>query len=111
MQIKDALKWNNRVSAIYALGVWTMLCSVGYMKYTGQLDQALQKAKEEEDEESENKVVYKTAYTKSTIIYKKDFVPYTTRIYNFLRPSSAEPSKTEGDAARPDEAANSSSKF
>lgn len=39
----------------------------------------------------ENAVVHKTPHTKTVIIYKKDFVPYTTRIYNFIKSLSSEP--------------------
>lgn len=43
------------------------------------------------ESEDENTVVCKSAHTKSVIIYKKDFVPYTTRIYNFIKSFSSEP--------------------
>lgn len=41
--------------------------------------------------------MHETAHSKTVIIYKKDFVPYTTRIYNFLRPVSGEPGSGDGD--------------
>lgn len=47
--------------------------------------------KPEEESEDENTVVCKSAHTKSVIIYKKDFVPYTTRIYNLIKSFSSEP--------------------
>lgn len=47
--------------------------------------------KPEELEEGENTVVYKTPHCKTVIIYKNDFVPYTTRIYNFIKSFSSEP--------------------
>lgn len=37
MKIRELLKWNNAVSAVYALGVWTMISTYGYLKYTGRL--------------------------------------------------------------------------
>lgn len=37
-----------------------------------------------------NTHVYVTAHTRTTITYKKDFVPFTTRLYNFYK-SFSEP--------------------
>ncbi|KAM4612368.1 small integral membrane protein 26-like [Polymixia lowei] len=85
MTIKDVAKWNARVSIVYALGVWTMVGSYGYYKYMGYYEE--KPVKEEEKDkgpENQNEAVYKTAHTKTTVIYKEDFVPYTTRIYNFI---------------------------
>lgn len=48
-----------------------------------------------EEPEEENTVVYKTPHSKTIIIYKKDFVPYTTRIYNFIKSFSSEPGTGE----------------
>lgn len=45
----------------------------------------------EKPEEDGNTVVSQSAYMKSVTIYKKDFVPYTTRIYNFIKSFSSEP--------------------
>lgn len=42
------------------------------------------KKEEVEEPQDPNQEVYKTAHTKTVIIYKKDFVPYTTRIYNLI---------------------------
>lgn len=36
--LKDFVKWNTRVSAVYALGIWTMVGSYAYFKYTGRYD-------------------------------------------------------------------------
>lgn len=37
--MKDLVKWNTRVSALYALGIWTMISSYAYFKYTGRLQE------------------------------------------------------------------------
>lgn len=50
----------------------------------------MEKPEELQEPEDENTVVYKTAHSKTIIIYKKDFVPYTTRIYNFVKSFSSE---------------------
>lgn len=49
------------------------------------------KPEDQQEEEDENTVVYKTPHSKTVIVYKKDFVPYTTRIYNFIKSFSSEP--------------------
>lgn len=41
MKLKDMVKWNTRVSALYALGIWTMISSYAYYRYTGQYDETL----------------------------------------------------------------------
>lgn len=40
MKFKDLLKWNARVSAVYAIGIWTMVGSYAYLKYTGRCEVA-----------------------------------------------------------------------
>uniref|UniRef100_A0A3B5K1C0 Small integral membrane protein 26 n=1 Tax=Takifugu rubripes TaxID=31033 RepID=A0A3B5K1C0_TAKRU len=77
MSLNDVSKWHKRMSVVYAFGVWSMIASYAFFKYTGRYDDA--------------PVVYKTPHSKTVIIYKKDFVPYTTRIYNFIKSFSGEP--------------------
>ncbi|XP_076004081.1 small integral membrane protein 26-like [Genypterus blacodes] len=85
MSFKDPTKWNNAVSLMYAFGVWTMIGSYAYYKYTGQYDEKPGEKEEEVEElESPNQVVSKTAHNKTTVIYKENFVPLTARIYTFL---------------------------
>ncbi|XP_070684463.1 small integral membrane protein 26-like [Pempheris klunzingeri] len=96
MSLKDVVKWNIRGSVLYALGVWTMVGSYAYLKYTGRYDDT-PVTTEEEVQEDPNQVVYETAHTKTIIIYKKDFVPYSTRIYNFIRSFSSEPRSGDSD--------------
>lgn len=104
MKIKDAVRWNTGASAVYAVGMWTMIGYFGYMKYTGRLDQSPEKAGEEVVEQDDNTVVYTTPHTRTSITYKQDFVPYTTRIYNFFRPPSAERPRSESGGEPTDEA-------
>lgn len=95
MKIKDAVRWNIGASVVYAAGIWTMIGYYGYMKYTGGFEQSPQKeSREEEVVQDENTVVYTTPHTKTFIVYKQDFVPYTTRIYNFFRPPGPERPRT-----------------
>lgn len=32
-----------------------------------------------------NEFIYQTPHNRTIVVYKKDFVPYTTRIYNFVQ--------------------------
>ncbi|XP_075891502.1 small integral membrane protein 26-like [Nelusetta ayraudi] len=93
MKLKDMVKWNTRVSALYALGIWTMISSYTYYRYTGQYDETLPGKKEKPPEKEKNpyEVVHETPLSKTVIIYKKDFVPYTTRISNFITSFSSPP--------------------
>ncbi|XP_073320809.1 small integral membrane protein 26-like [Pagrus major] len=92
MTFKDVTKWNTRMSAVYAAGIWTMIGSYAYFKYTGRLDGVpVEKGEEVQEPEDPNQVVHQTPHSKTVIIYKKDFVPYTTRIYNFIKSFSSEP--------------------
>ncbi|XP_035993495.1 small integral membrane protein 26-like [Fundulus heteroclitus] len=90
MSLKDPMKWNARVSAVYAVGIWTMVGSYAYFKYTGRYDD-IEVRKEVEEPLGPNQKVYKTAHSKSIISYKEGFVPYSTRIYNFIKSFSGEP--------------------
>lgn len=42
------------------------------------------KKEEVEEPEDPNQAVYETAHSRTVITYKKDFVPFTTRINNFI---------------------------
>ncbi|KAM8773738.1 small integral membrane protein 26-like isoform 1-T1 [Acanthopagrus schlegelii] len=98
MTLKDVLKWKTRMSIVYAAGVWTVIGSYAYFKYTGQLDGLPVKSGEVQEPEDPNQVVYETAHSKTVVIYKKDFVPYTTRIYNFIKSFSGD--SRSGDDAK-----------
>lgn len=101
MALKDLMKWNTRVSAMYALGIWTMIGSYALLSYTGHYEIRRVKKDEEEEvqqvEDVSNQVVYQTPHSKTTIIYKKDFVPFTTRINNFFSSFSGGPGSGDGD--------------
>ncbi|XP_030006727.1 small integral membrane protein 26-like [Sphaeramia orbicularis] len=84
MKFNELKKWNTRASAVYAVGIWTMIGSYAYLKYTGKYDDFV-KTDDIEEPEDPNQVVYQSPHSKTVIVYKKDFVPYTTRIYNFTQ--------------------------
>ncbi|KAI3352648.1 hypothetical protein L3Q82_019292, partial [Scortum barcoo] len=93
--VKDVVKWNRRMSVVYAVGVWTMICSYGFFRYVGRPEDTAVKRKKREEEVEEqknpNEVVYETPHMKTTIVYKKDFVPFSTRIYSFFNSVSSGP--------------------
>ncbi|KAK7930708.1 hypothetical protein WMY93_007103 [Mugilogobius chulae] len=85
MDPKNVLRWNKGASAVYALGIWTMVGSYFYFKYTGKCDDLPgEVCTTPVKEKNPNEVVYETAHMKSVIVYKKDFVPYRIRIMNFI---------------------------
>ncbi|XP_044046723.1 small integral membrane protein 26-like [Siniperca chuatsi] len=99
MKFKDLVRWNTRVSAVYAVGIWTMIGSYAFFKYTGRYeDKPVKKEEAVQEPKDPNEVVYQTAHTKTVITYKKDFVPYSTRIYNFIKSFSSEPGS--GDSGK-----------
>uniref|UniRef100_A0A3Q2YJZ7 Small integral membrane protein 26 n=1 Tax=Hippocampus comes TaxID=109280 RepID=A0A3Q2YJZ7_HIPCM len=83
MTLKDARKWNRSVSTVYVLGVWTMIGSVAYLYYTGRFKNSTEATTGVP--KNPNEFIYQTPHNKTIVVYKKDFVPYTTRIYNFVQ--------------------------
>ncbi|CAB1344618.1 unnamed protein product [Coregonus sp. 'balchen'] len=95
MQIKEIVKWNVRVSMLYAFGIWTLLGTYGYYQYMGRNEEKPVKEEKEEEPPNPREVTIQSAHMKTTIIYKENFVPYSTRIYNFV-------SSLSGDSASAD---------
>ncbi|KAL6455879.1 hypothetical protein MHYP_G00357300 [Metynnis hypsauchen] len=83
----DAVKWNKRASMLYAVGIWTMFGTYGYYRYQHRNDPPVEMPKEEEDTRPNVKTV-KTSHLSTTIVYKEDFVPYSTRFLNLFRPTT-----------------------
>ncbi|XP_077427592.1 small integral membrane protein 26-like [Vanacampus margaritifer] len=100
MALKDVRKWNKIASAVYTIGVWTIIGSLGYFYYTNRDKINTHSARNEEENAEErenlNTIVYETAHNKTIIIYKKDFVPYTTRMYNFFQSFTGGPGTGNG---------------
>ncbi|KAM8879923.1 small integral membrane protein 26-like [Spinachia spinachia] len=94
MKAKTALAWNLRLSVLYAAGIWTMIGSYSYYRYMYPKDPTPELLQHPEDRKQQ---VYLTAHSKTVITYKKDFVPYKTRIYNFLQSFSGKPGSGDGD--------------
>ncbi|XP_053315831.1 small integral membrane protein 26 [Spea bombifrons] len=95
MKPKDFVLWNKRLAAVYAFGVWTMVGSYGFYYYTtkrnedvkmvvpeAQMDKELIDSSSFDDMGEKKK---KTGFqVTNSVEYKKDFVPYSTRVYNFV---------------------------
>ncbi|XP_022595773.1 small integral membrane protein 26-like [Seriola dumerili] len=96
MTLSDLPKWNKRAAAVYAFGIWTMIGSYAYFRYTGRYEDKPVTEEVVQEQEDPDQVVHQTLHSKTILTYKKDFVPYSTRIYNFIRSFSSEPG-TGGD--------------
>ncbi|KAM6971888.1 small integral membrane protein 26-like [Aplochiton taeniatus] len=97
--IKDIVKWNKRMSMVYAIGVWSMLGSYGYYVYTGGDEYLFKKSDKTEEEQppNPNEAVFETAHSKTIIVYRDNFVPYSTRIANLFKSlTGATPTDDQG---------------
>ncbi|XP_036403775.1 small integral membrane protein 26-like [Megalops cyprinoides] len=102
MNLKDVVRWNVRVSLIYAVGIWTLMGTYGYYR--------LKRPKENEPEDSKDGFVDKELldevaavpegeklqgfHVKTTVVYKENFVPYSTRLFNYLKTLSVDAGHT-----------------
>lgn len=115
MNLKDIVKWNVRVSLIYAVGIWTMLGTYGYF----QLEMKWKKKEQTDDpandalakdlnddslaepKPKEEKV--NGLQVKSTIAYRENFVPYSARIYSYLQSFSSSTAEAATSSSSDDE--------
>ncbi|XP_062400874.1 small integral membrane protein 26-like [Sardina pilchardus] len=89
MPISDVFKWKKRASLMYAIGAWTVCGSLAYYKYYN-IEPLVTATPVEEDKGIVEK--YKGDYHKTTVVYREDFVPYSSRLLNFLKGPSTEDS-------------------
>ncbi|KAL3067565.1 hypothetical protein OYC64_022178 [Pagothenia borchgrevinki] len=95
MHVNDLFKWKKRMAIVYATGVWTMVGTLAFYKYTGRLEDLPVKKEEEVPlPEDKTELQFITEHSKTVVVCQKDFVPYTTRIYNFIS-SSNNPGRDE----------------
>ncbi|CAL8331063.1 unnamed protein product [Merluccius merluccius] len=74
-----------------------MIGSLCYYRYMGY---DVVEVKKKEEPENPNEVVHTTAHSRTVLVYKdKDFVPYTTRIYNMFNPSSPSSSSSSSSSS------------
>ncbi|KAL1005904.1 hypothetical protein UPYG_G00065390 [Umbra pygmaea] len=85
MKFKDISKLNLRLSMLYAVGIYSLLGAYGYYEYVGRNDEKPAIKAKKEEPPNPKIVTFQSAHLKTTIIYREEnFVPYSTRIYNFL---------------------------
>nr|XP_014342094.1 PREDICTED: uncharacterized protein LOC106702920 [Latimeria chalumnae] len=93
MKMKDLIKWNVRVSLVYAVGIWTTFGAYGYFRMKrkreeGEPKKAVRVEASEGELTDELVLVPATKQgglsVKTTVVYKEDFVPYTARLYRFV---------------------------
>lgn len=68
MNLKDIVKWNVRVSLLYAVGIWTMLGTYGYF----QLE--MKWKKKEQTDDPANGIVYFRPLNKQFLILHKRLI-------------------------------------
>ncbi|KAM8945481.1 small integral membrane protein 26 [Pelodytes ibericus] len=87
--LKQYLTWNKRLSMAYAFGIWTAVGSYGFYYFTNKRHEDAKIPKPDEalvddafDKKEEKK---KTGfYMENTVVYKENFVPYSTRLSNLV---------------------------
>ncbi|KAG5278661.1 hypothetical protein AALO_G00101400 [Alosa alosa] len=96
MPISDVFKWKKRASLMYAVGAWTICGSLAYYRYSHK--EPLVTATPVEEEDKENVKKYQGTHHKTTVVYKEEFVPYSTRLLNLLKSPATEdsPAASEG---------------
>ncbi|XP_030052094.1 small integral membrane protein 26 [Microcaecilia unicolor] len=110
---REVAKWNTRVSLVYAIGIWTMLGSFGYFQVKRKREnlEAEPDAVEAQGKTGAlgNDLPFQPTpeekrtgfYMSQTVTYKENFVPYSTRIYNFISShlSSTSDAATKSDTS------------
>ncbi|KAM9589571.1 small integral membrane protein 26 [Trichechus inunguis] len=81
---EQAAVWYRRMSALYALGSWTLL---GSLFFLGQKKSTLPGNEVEQKEGSTIELPEppRGFYVETIVIYKEDFVPITEKIHNYLK--------------------------
>ncbi|XP_043912926.1 small integral membrane protein 26 [Protopterus annectens] len=88
MKLRDLARWNMGVSLIYAVGIWTVIGTAGYVRMKRNPDSQTVKEQPSMTIASESSIEenqQKGSRFKTTITYKENFVPYSTRLYNFVQ--------------------------
>lgn len=94
MRPDQAVIWYRRMSAVYALGAWTLLGSLFFLsgkksKLSGdeveQKDVSTNEIPEQSGEINEITELPKGFYVETIVTYKEDFVPITDKILNFWK--------------------------
>ncbi|XP_030166034.1 small integral membrane protein 26 [Lynx canadensis] len=84
MRPDQATSWYRRMSAVYALGAWTLL---GSLIFLGRKKSTVPGNEVEQKDVARNEMLEppKGFYVETIVTYKEDFVPVTDRILNFWK--------------------------
>ncbi|XP_043843968.1 small integral membrane protein 26 [Dromiciops gliroides] len=86
--------WHRRMSLIYLIGAWTTAGSILYSSWKRK--QALDKEEPLKDEDSVEKPEPRRGFYVETIVtYKENFVPFSTRLYNYWKSWNNGPGPSE----------------
>ncbi|XP_036606939.1 small integral membrane protein 26 [Trichosurus vulpecula] len=106
MQALASSIWYRRMSLVYLIGAWTTVGSICLSRWKRRQPLAKEEALKDEDlakEESledkafsvEKPEARRGFYVETIVTYKENFVPYTTRLYNYWKSWSNGPSPSE----------------
>ncbi|KAM5218486.1 small integral membrane protein 26 [Hipposideros larvatus] len=84
MRPDQATTWYRRMSAVYALGTWTLL---GSLFFFGRKKSEPEGGELEEKDATIKEITEppKGFYVETIVTYKEDFVPITDKILNYLK--------------------------
>ncbi|XP_051831832.1 small integral membrane protein 26 [Antechinus flavipes] len=86
--------WYRRMSLIYALGAWTLVGSICISSWKRKQTLANEEVLKDEDsvEKAESRRGF---YVETVVTYKENFVPFSTRFYNYWKSWSNGPGPSE----------------
>ncbi|XP_069463634.1 small integral membrane protein 26 [Ambystoma mexicanum] len=85
----EVLRWKKRMSIVYAAGVWTVVSCFGYRYLKGRWWPQTSESPADCEElptvfETKLEPKHEPFFTQE-MVYKENFVPYTTRLYMFVK--------------------------
>ncbi|XP_068931580.1 small integral membrane protein 26 [Petaurus breviceps papuanus] len=104
MQPLAATVWYRRMSLVYLFGAWTTVGSICISAWKRKQARAKEEALKDQDLAKEEALTEDSAekpepkrgfYVETIVTYKEDFVPYTTRLYNYWKSWSNGPAPSE----------------
>ncbi|XP_072907510.1 small integral membrane protein 26-like [Hemitrygon akajei] len=88
MKLKDITRWNTRVSMVYAIGIWTLFGTYAFLQMKSKKEKAAGEISAE-DPQNEDQITEelkrktKRDFMETRVVVKEDFIPFSTRIYNY----------------------------
>ncbi|XP_073093067.1 small integral membrane protein 26 [Manis javanica] len=83
MRSDQASSWYRRMSAVYALGAWTVLGSLIF--FDRQKRKSAGEVEQKDVSTSEIVEAPKGFYVETVVTYREDFVPITDKILSYLK--------------------------